>query len=116
MLNFGKEHPRYQNRPLTVCRIAGLAFGPAYALGRFRHEGLVGLTDILYQSDRESITRRAARNEIEVPLRLHIGIFRPAGGGVQAERSEFIDRAWTPLSVGLMDTGAGEGRLNECSG
>jgi hypothetical protein len=75
-----------------------------------------GLTDILYQSDRESITRRAARNEIEVPLRLHIGIFRPAGGGVQAERSEFIDRAWTPLSVGLMDTGAGEGRLNECSG
>jgi hypothetical protein len=54
------------------------------------------------------------RSSFRVWLRLHIGNFRPAGGGVQAEHSEFIDRAWTPLPVGLMDTGAGEGRLNGC--
>jgi hypothetical protein len=95
---------------VSICIVRAVAVVKCESVDR------TGLTDILYQSDRESITRRAARNEIEVPLRLHIGIFRPAGGGVQAERSEFIDRAWTPLSVGLMDTGAGEGRLNECSG
>lgn len=50
------------------------------------------------------------------PFRLHRRIFRPAGSGVKAERSEFIDRALTPLPAGLRNTPAGEGRLNQDRG
>jgi len=82
------------------------------------HLAEIDLTDNLYQFDREynSEHRIQVGRASNVSLRLHLRIFRPASGGVQAERSEFIDRAWTPLLGGLRNPPAGEGRLNRCRG
>jgi hypothetical protein len=63
------------------------------------HRGIVmshsciDLTDNLYQFDREYNSGRKSPKiaNFEVSLRRHIRIFRPASGGVQAERSEFIE-------------------------
>jgi hypothetical protein len=71
------------------------------------------LTGILYQSAREYISTDGWLYRASVSpfacLRESVG---PARNGVQAERSEFIVRAWTPSAAGRIKTVAGEGRLH----
>ena len=66
------------------------------------------LTDILYQSDREYNSSVVGFGFF---LRLLIRWLKPARTGVQAERSEFIVRAWTPAAAGFMEDPAGEGKI-----
>jgi hypothetical protein len=44
-------------------------------------------------------------------LRLLISCPKPARTEVQAERSEFIVRAWTPAAAGFIENPAGEGKI-----
>jgi len=75
----------------------------------------IDLTGILYQSAREYISTQGGLYRACVSPFACLGeSVGPARNGVQAERSEFIVRAWTPSAAGRIKTVAGEGRLQFC--